>query len=122
MSSRFITLSWALITPKAQNSTSGISALEEAGENLVNYTWLKAKHNCQGQKTPWNTFFEILRLRRPNHSKDTLLAHLLQTPWGHGQNYSNKKVTSQYWLDKQMDQLIHWNQTLNKSVNRRLLK
>ena len=25
-------------------------------------------------------------------------------------------MASQYWLDMQTDQLIHWNQTLNKSV------
>ena len=33
-----------------------------------------------------------------------------------------KKVASQYWLDMKMDQPIHWNQTLNKSVNRWLLR
>ena len=99
MPSRFITLSWALITPQGPEFKIGHLALEEARENLVNYTQLYAKHNCQGQKTPWNTLFEILCLRRPNHTKNTLLAHFTTNPVGHGQNYSNKKLASQYWLD-----------------------
>ena len=47
---------------------------------------------CQGQKTPQNTLFEILRLRRPNDSKIPYQNILLQTPRGHGQNYSNGKL------------------------------
>ena len=82
---------------KAQNSTLGIPALEEAGQNLVNYTLLYAKHNCQGQKTPWNTLVEILRLMKPNHSKIPYQHILLETPRGHGQNYSNEKLASQYF-------------------------
>ena len=108
--------------PQGPEFNIGHSSFGGMGENLVNYTRLKAKHNCQGQKTPWNTLFEILRLRRPNHLKIPYQHILLQTPRGHGQNDSTQKLVSQYWLDMKMDQLIHWNQTLDMFVNQRLLR
>ena len=73
------------------------------------------------QKTSWNTLVEILRLRRPNHSKTPYQHILLQTLWGHGHNYSKQKLTSQNWLDTKTDQLIHWKQTFIMFVKWRLL-
>ena len=76
----------------------------------------------KGKKTPWNTLVEILHLRRSNHSKYPTSTFYYKPRGAMVKIIQNKKPTSQYLLDMKTDQLIHWNQILNMSVNRRLLR